>query len=436
LNQAIQRLQSIKSAQLGAIILVPKLDIQEVTDIFVRINSQGKRLNESDFAMSKIASDEKYGGNLLRKAIDYFCHLAIAPQFYEAIEKHDKDFSKSEFMQKIKWLKDENEDLYDPDYNDVLRVSFMHQFKRGRLSDLVSLISGRDFADRTYKESIAEDSFNKLKAGVLNFINEFHFKEFILLVRSIGFISPKLLTSKLTLDFAYMLYLLLREDKVLTVPELKRHTQKWFVLSTLTSRYIGSPESQFDRDIREIESKGFITFFKENENSILSENFWNVTVPRNLETSSGVNPQYSIYLAAQIFFNDSSLLSSSSKVRDLVEVAGDVHHIFPKEYLKQNGIIDRQLYNQVANYAYLDTNVNITIGKKAPHEYFALAHEQCHTKTIKIGSILDESVFLDNLRVNCIPPHVEQMNASDYNEFLKERRKMMAKKIKAFYESI
>ena len=69
-DQSITRLLSIKSCQLGAIILVPQLEINEVTEIFVRINSQGKRLNESDFAMSKIAADEKYGGTMLRKAID------------------------------------------------------------------------------------------------------------------------------------------------------------------------------------------------------------------------------------------------------------------------------------------------------------------------------------------------------------------------------
>ncbi|MBO5681615.1 MAG: DUF262 domain-containing protein, partial [Lentisphaeria bacterium] len=77
LNQALNRLLNIRNCQLGVITLVPQLDISEVTEIFVRINSQGKRLNEADFAMSKIAADERFGGNMLRKAIDYFCHLAV-----------------------------------------------------------------------------------------------------------------------------------------------------------------------------------------------------------------------------------------------------------------------------------------------------------------------------------------------------------------------
>jgi hypothetical protein len=100
-NQRITQLLSIKSCQIGAILLVPQLDISEVTEIFVRINSQGKRLNEADFAMSKIAADEKYGGNSLRKAVDYFCHLAVEPAFYAQLSNGDKDFMDSEYAAKI-----------------------------------------------------------------------------------------------------------------------------------------------------------------------------------------------------------------------------------------------------------------------------------------------------------------------------------------------
>lgn len=52
--------------------------------------------------------------------------------------------------------KDDFEDIYDPDYNDMLRVSFMHKFGRAKLGDLVSLFSGRDFEERSYKEEIAK----------------------------------------------------------------------------------------------------------------------------------------------------------------------------------------------------------------------------------------------------------------------------------------
>ena len=132
--------------------------------------------------------------------------------------------------------------------------------------------------------------------------------------------------------------------------EIKRCIQKWFVLSTLTSRYIGSPESQMDRDLRSIAAKGFKAFLEETEKAQLSDAFWNVGLVQNLETSAISSPFLNTYLAAQVFFGDRSLLSNSSKVTDLITVAGDVHHIFPKEFLKDNGITDKTRYNQVANY--------------------------------------------------------------------------------------
>lgn len=435
-NQKITQLLNIKSCQIGAILLVPQLDISEVTEIFVRINSQGKRLNEADFAMSKIAADEKYGGNTLRKAIDYFCHLAVEPGFYGQLANGDKEFMQTDYAAKLRWLKDDHEDIYDPDYNDMLRVSFMHMFGRGKLGDLVSLLSGRNFIGRTFEEGIAEDSFTKLTAGVKNFMNQYNFEQFVLAIKSAGFISSKLLNSQMTLDFAYTLFLLLQQSSEIPKIEIKRYIQRWFVLSTLTSRYISSPESQMDRDLRGIAAKGFKAFLEENEKALLSDAFWNVGLVQNLETSSISSPFLNTYLAAQVFFGDRSLLSNSSKVADLITVAGDVHHIFPKEYLKQSGVTDKSRYNQVANYAFLDTGVNISIGKKAPHEYFAAALAQCETGGIEVGTITVTEDFWANLKTNCIPNDIVQMSAEDYPMFLQKRRTMMAAKIRDYYYSL
>lgn len=432
---AMQRLASITACQIGTIVLDPSLDISEVTEIFVRINSQGKRLNESDFAMSKIAADEDHGGNTLRKAIDYFCHLAVDPAFYTKLATTDKKFMQSAYAPKLAWLQNDYDDIYDPDYSDMLRVSFMHMFTRGRLGQLVSLLSGRDFETRTYTEEIEADSFDKLSAGVMNFMNEYNFKNFVLAIRSAGFISPKLLRSKITLDFCYTLFLILQNTGEVAKTDIKRYVQKWFVLSTLTSRYAGSAETQMDHDLREIASKGFIQFLQETEDAHLSDAFWSVRLVQALETSSISSPYYNMYVAAQNFFGDRSLLSNSSKVYDLVAVTGDVHHIFPKKYLQDNGYNDKNFYNQVANYAYLDTGVNISVGKKEPKEYFSEALAGCGG-TQTVGTITDETEFWANLDANCIPREVVNMTYADYTEFLKQRRVMMAQKIRKYYESL
>ena len=240
----------------------------------------------------------------------------------------------------------------------------------------------------------------------------------------------------MTLDFAYTLFLILNNSKNIDKSEIKKFVQKWFILSTLTSGYIGSPESQMDRDLRNIEEKGFKNFFKEVEDAELSDTFWEVGLVQNLETSSINSPYFNTFIAAQVCNAEQSLFSSTTKVSDLVSVTGDIHHIFPKEYLKQNGYDDKSKYNQVANYTYLDTSVNISIGKKSPNEYFNQAKTQCNNKECCIGTILNENELFKNLKVNCIPYTIFNMQASDYETFLQERRKMMAKKIKNYYYSI
>ena len=93
----------------------------------------------------------------------------MKPDFYPQVQK-DTEFSATPYAQKIKWLAKDNEDIYDPDYGDMLRVAFMYSFSRGRLSDMVSLLSGRDFETREFKEEIVEDSYKRLDEGIQAFI--------------------------------------------------------------------------------------------------------------------------------------------------------------------------------------------------------------------------------------------------------------------------
>lgn len=434
-NKAITELKGIANRQIGVIELDHSLDIDEVTEIFIRINSKGTALSQSDFVMSKMAADTEHGGNMLRKTVDYFCHLAVKPEFYSHL-MHDTEFQNSKYASKIKWLADDYDDIYDPDYSDMLRVSFMHQFRRGKLADLVSLLSGRDFETKEYRDDIVVESYRKLDVGIQNFINEYNFAQFIMAIKGAGFVSHKLLNSAMTLDFAYTLYLMLLDDPLIPNAQIKRYVQKWFVMSTLTSRYIGSPETVMDRDMRSIAEKGFLNFLAEVEASSLSGSFWTVTLPQNLETSSVNSPAFNTFIAAQINLNCNSMLINGTKVADLVTISGDVHHIFPKAYLKSNGVTNKTKYNQVANYIYLDTQVNKAIKDDAPAVYFAKVKQQCEDKLIVLGNISDGELLAANLAENCIPDNVATMDVSSYDDFLRERRKMMATLIEKYYRGL
>ena len=240
----------------------------------------------------------------------------------------------------------------------------------------------------------------------------------------------------MTLDFAYTLYLILNNDSEIDKTQIKHYVSKWYVFTTLTSRYITSPETIMDIDIRRIKEKGFLSYFAELEDANLSNTFWDVALVQNLETSAINSPYFNVFLASQVQASDNSLLMNGTKVRDLITTMGDIHHIFPKDYLQKSGITEKSKYNQIANYTYLDTTTNIAIGNKAPNEYFKMVFEQCDSKLPKYGNISDISILKNNLIANCIPEGIQDMDASNYDQFLLERRKLMAKKIKNYYYSL
>lgn len=433
-EKSFSNLINIPKKQIGLIELAPDLDIETVTEIFIRINSKGVVLSQADFAMSKIAANTEFDGNTLRKAIDYFCHLAIAPEFYKHIVDNDKEFAKTDFFQKMQWLKTENEDLYDPQYTDLIRVAFTSQFNRGRLSDLVSLLSGRNFETRTFENEIAEISFATLKQGVLNFTNETNYKRFLMIIKSAGFISPELLRSQNVLNFAYIVYLKLKELGVNSV-SIEKYVRRWLVYTILTGRYSGSPESAFDFDIKQIAHKPFDEYLKEKEDGELSDAFWNAALPQSLDTSVASSPYFHVFLASQVKANDRGFLSKDVLVSDLISLRGDIHHLFPKDYLKKNGL-DRGKYNQIANYVYMQSEINIKVGNKPPKDYFEIITSQMADNKMQVSGISTEQELTDNLKMNCVPIEIMQMNIDDYPEFLNLRRKLMATKIKEYYFSL
>ncbi len=434
IEKTLTNLINLTKKQIGLIELNHDLDIETVTEIFIRINSQGVVLSQADFVMSKIAANEIYGGNVLRKAIDYFCHLSVSPEFFNFIRDNDKEFASTEYFHKMSWLKVENDELYDPSYTDLLRVAFTSEFNRGKLSDLVSLLSGRNFETRSFEASIAEESFSRLSRSTLNFMNENNFKNFLLIIRSAGFVSSDMVRSQNTLNFAYILYLKLREQKI-NPALIQKYVRRWFVYSILTGRYSSSPESMFDFDIRQISERPFGDYLEEKEAAELSEAFWSAALIQNLDTSVSSSPYFNVFVAAQVKLNDKGFLSRDVTVSDLVKIKGDIHHLFPREYMKKNGF-SRGKYNQIANYVYMQSEINIQVGSKSPKEYFKKILTQIEKNKFHYGAITSESDLYSNLEMNCIPATIIEMEYDSYELFLAQRRVLIAQKIKEYYNSL
>ena len=428
-------LSNIAQRPIGMIELGADLDIEVVTEIFIRINSQGVKLSQADFAMSKLGSDDSFGGQTLRKAIDYFCHMAVAPHFHAVVRENDPEFAKTDWWQRIDWLKDEKDDLYDPDFGDVLRVAFTSQFSRGRLRDLVALLSGRNFEAKTYEVEIAEASFNRLSEGVERYVNKKNFNTYLMVLRSAGLVVREQLRSASTVNFGYMLYLHLRRVDERPHHEIESLVRRWVVMSTLLRRYSGSSESAIDYDIRAIEGRGVEAVLADIEEERLADNYWNAALPRDLETANMSHRLAQLLWAAQVKDKDLGFLGGHIAVQDLMQHHGDKHHIFPQAFMKKRGFTPSQ-YNQIANLAMTQQEINIRIGKIPPANYIERIESEAAAGKPELGSIEESATFHRNMRQHCIPLDRGLLAPDRYMDFLDARRHLMAAKLRSYYEAL
>ena len=255
----------------------------------------------------------------------------------------------------MRWLKDVNDEIYDPTYTDMLRVAFTSEFGRGRLQDLVALLSGRNFETKQFEETIAEQSFGKLKKGVLAFINKTHFDRITMILRSADFVTSDLIGGRNAVNFAYILYLRGRAEGM-PAADLERLVRRWYALSILRGRYTGSPDSAFDFDIRQVEARGLASYADAVIENELPESFWTGMLPQLMDTSSAQSPYFLAYQAAQVKLADKGFLSRDISVLDLLMNRSDVHHVYPRKHLKGQGL-SRGRYNQIANFVLAQSEI-------------------------------------------------------------------------------
>lgn len=434
-HERIMRLIHIKNKSIGNIVLSSDLPIEIVNEIFIRINASGVNLSSADFAMSKIAVYEnepgdEFGMNL-RKFIDYFCNLAVEPRHFKDIETNDTHFTQTDYFNHIEWLRSDNDDIYDPDYNDILRVAALTEFNRGKLSDLVALLSGRNFETRENLKEIADESFKKLEEGVYKFTREHRFKHFVQdILRGAGFNNASMIGSKNAINYAYAMHIRshdIDEDRAAA----DRAIRKLFVLSLLTGRHSGSFETTFEHDLKLVAQKGDLEKFVATiEEQTLTDIYWTSTLPDEFDKPNISNPFWNVFTAAQIKLDKSSFLSQANRISAMT--TAQVHHIFPKNYLIKHGF-ERGDYNRIANFAYLRDDINVKISDLEPAEYM----QQIKQYSGAFGSdITDDAQLANNLADNAIHESLVNATHQDFFAFMEERRKMMAQLVKEYYYSL
>lgn len=407
IQNAFMQLKNLESYPFSALELSTNISEEQVAEVFVRINSQGKTLNQADFILTLMSVFWEEG----RKNLEEFCRLSRIPT----------KLASSPFNY-----------LIDPDPDQMLRVSVGLAFRRARLQYVYSILRGKDLDSGEFSTSRRDLQFNILKTAQDKTLNVVNWHEFIKAIKQAGFARQDYISSKNNLLYAYIFFLIGREDFKLDLYELKKLIAKWFFMSSITGRYTSSPETIMEMDLAKLrtvnDANSFKAVLNETIDTQLTNDFWEITLPMDLSTSSSTSPSLYAYYAA-LYVQNANGLFSKLTVPDLLQEglrskksALERHHLFPKAWLNRNGITEQRDTNQIANFALVEWSDNISISDSHPSEYLPLY----------LTRITDEQK-VEMYRHHALPDNWETLS---YFEFLSQRRKLIARVIKDAYDLI
>lgn len=428
LEESVDTLKEIVKHQVGVIELSFLLDIDVVSEIFIRINLQGKPLNQEDFVMSKISVNEQYGGDYIRNCIDYFCHLLREPSFYQVLQQNETEFFNSEYGKALIWCQNEEQSLYIPSYADVLKVVLISYFGKTRIGDLVHLLSGRDgekkiFSKKEISKKVSEEAFEKLGAGVKAFVCEENFQGFQKALKKAGYSCSRLLYSQSVLNYCYAMYLLMYRQGI-GEKERESLLSKWITMAMITGHYQSGGESTVQKDYANAQEEGFASYLAQIEELKLTDEFYNNILPEKFTSTTARTAPFLAYVATQCARGVHSLYSDVT-MEELYKNKTESYQILPKAYLAKCGYKTREIYGQVANLTYISKETKDIIRKKSPVDY-----KMDLEKAIGIEKIRT------SLKENGLAETIFTANETDVIQILADRRRQMASEIRDFYKTL
>ncbi len=408
ISDAIDRLFDLQNYPFTAMEISSTVSEEQVADIFVRINSKGVQLRQADFILTLLSVFWDEG----RAELERFARESRQPPV---------DGRPSPYNQFIQ-----------PDPDQMLRVAIALGFKRARLQHVYSILRGKDLETGLFSDELRDQQFEVLKTAQCKTLDLQNWKEFLKSLHRAGYRSGTMISSQTSLLYSYAMYLIGQEEYQVPHHELRDLIACWFFMTTITGRYTGSPETIMDQDLARLRSvkdaAGFVSTLSRIIDDTLTNDFWEITLVNNLETSSPRSPALFAYYAA-LNLLDARVLFSKMKVSELFDPAFkgqrsslERHHLFPRAYLKNLGYESTREINQVANYALVEWFDNMSITDQPPAEYFPV-YERRFSK-----EELQEMMYW-----HALP---EDWHLMDYETFLAERRKLIARVVRHGFEKL
>jgi hypothetical protein len=406
----IDRLYDLQHYPFTALEIAPTVSEEQVADIFVRINSQGVKLNQADFILTLMSVFWDQG----RADLEAFCRNARLPS---------ADGRPSPYNLFLK-----------PQPDQLLRASVALGFRRARLENVYSILRGKDLETGIVSPATRDEQFSTLRSAQEAVLDLLNWHEWWKVVQQAGFLDASMISSETNLVYSYAMFLIGRRDFGADWFKLRRLMARWLFMNAVTARYSGSSETIMDSDLNRLRDlttlDEFASLVNQQVNDTLTEDYWSITLPNDLATAGARSPYQFAYQAALNLLGARALFSQDSVAALLgpgvvgVKAGLERHHLFPRAYLRTLDIDATIDVNQIANLAIVGWEVNGQISDEAPHDYWPVWVQ-------KYGRSAEE---LDEMRFwHALPEGWQDM---DYHQFLAVRRQMMARVIRAGFDRL
>lgn len=397
---AITKLKNLPDFQFVALTLSSTVDAETIADVFVRINGEGKKLNQSDFIMTLMSVFWDEG----RAELEAFSMEATKPS----------NGSASPFNHFI-----------TPSPDQMLRATVGLALKRARLASVYSVLRGRDAQTGLENPERRKEQFALMQAAQKHSLDLSNWHHFLGALTLAGYRGEKMVSSDTAVIFSYVLYLIGVKDYGIDRVSMRQAIAEFFFMAALTGRYTSSPETRFEADLGAIRQlpngDAFISKLREICATTFTSDYWTVTLPSQLATSAARSPSLFAYQAALIKL-DATALYSPVKLASMIDpaikgtkVPFEQHHLFPRGFLETICVSDVKRINQIANFAQVEWPDNIKIGKTPPSSYVP------PLDAALLGAQREQLYFW-----HALPPLWWEL---PYDEFLVERRIRMARVI-------
>jgi len=286
--------------------------IDEVVDIFNRVNSGGTKLSKADLALARIAADRPAARNELRTVL--------------------AKWERAGYSFKIDWL---------------LRGVTAVVTKQARFSGLVD-VESEAFAHGIRRTERALDF-------MLNLISD-----------RLGLDHDRVLGGRYALPV--IAPFVDEHGGSISDDALQRKILYWYVNSFMWGRYSGSTETKMQRDLEALEQSGVDGLIEELR---LARTSLEVR-PEDLDAwSTGARLYPVLYMMTRVG-GARDLVSGLSLAAGMLgqQSSLQVHHVFPKKLLYEAGY-KRPQVNALANFSFLTAVSNQSIGARRPREYLA-----------------------------------------------------------------